>query len=136
LLDAWWQLNCELELERAPVVRIEPRIAHDRFYQFLERTWMAQQLPLAALLFVCGDWAFVFWGVCARITAAAFGHRAIGHLAHNHGELVREIRGAAVQGRNVRFASLLTMGECWHNNHLFRVHASGGGRSWPACYSA
>ena len=21
------------------------------------------------------------------------------------------------QGRNVRFASLLTMGECWHNNH-------------------
>jgi fatty-acid desaturase len=24
---------------------------------------------------------------------------------------------AAVQGRNVRMASLLTMGECWHNNH-------------------
>jgi stearoyl-CoA desaturase (delta-9 desaturase) len=22
-----------------------------------------------------------------------------------------------VQGRNVRFTSLLTMGECWHNNH-------------------
>jgi stearoyl-CoA desaturase (delta-9 desaturase) len=78
---------------------------------------MAQQLPLAALLFVCGGWAFVFWGVCARITAAVFGHWAIGHLAHNHGQLVREIRGAAVQGRNVRFASLLTMGECWHNNH-------------------
>ena len=31
--------------------------------------------------------------------------------------MVREIRGAAVQGRNVRFVSLLTMGECWHNNH-------------------
>ncbi len=78
---------------------------------------MAQQLPLAALLFACGGWAFVFWGVCARVTAAVFGHWLIGHLAHNHGELVREIRGAAVQGRNVRFASLLTMGECWHNNH-------------------
>lgn len=22
-----------------------------------------------------------------------------------------------MQGRNVRFTSLLTMGECWHNNH-------------------
>jgi stearoyl-CoA desaturase (delta-9 desaturase) len=22
-----------------------------------------------------------------------------------------------VQGRNIRFTSLLTMGECWHNNH-------------------
>lgn len=41
----------------------------------------------------------------------------IGYLAHNHGDLVREVRGAAVQGRNVRFVSLLTMGECWHNNH-------------------
>ena len=59
----------------------------------------------------------MFWGVCARVTAGVFGHWLIGHLAHNHGELVREIRGAAVQGRNVRFASLLTMGECWHNNH-------------------
>ncbi|HUQ53899.1 MAG TPA: hypothetical protein VM692_16850, partial [Gammaproteobacteria bacterium] len=34
-----------------------------------------------------------------------------------HGEVVREVQGAAVQGRNVRFVSLLTMGECWHNNH-------------------
>jgi len=39
------------------------------------------------------------------------------YLAHNHGEMPREIRGAAVQGHNVRLASLVTMGECWHNNH-------------------
>ena len=31
--------------------------------------------------------------------------------------LPREVRGAAVQGRNVRWTSLLTMGESWHNNH-------------------
>lgn len=28
-----------------------------------------------------------------------------------------EVRGAAVQGKNIRWVSLLTMGECWHNNH-------------------
>jgi fatty-acid desaturase len=41
------------------------------------------------------------------------------HLAqaHNHGEMHYEVRGAAVQGRNIRLTSLLTMGECWHNNH-------------------
>lgn len=115
--DAWWQLNCELVLERAPAIRIEPRIAEDRFYRFLERTWMAQQLPGALLLYTAGGWAFVWWGVCARVTTGVFGHWVIGHLAHNHGEIVREVRGAAVQGRNVRFTSLLTMGECWHNNH-------------------
>jgi stearoyl-CoA desaturase (delta-9 desaturase) len=27
------------------------------------------------------------------------------------------VSGAAVQGRNIHLVSLLTMGECWHNNH-------------------
>lgn len=116
-VDAWWQLNCQLVLDRPPIVRIEPRIARDRFFMFLERTWMAQQLPGALLLYVVGGWAFVWWGLCARVTAGVFGHWLIGYLAHNHGEIEMEVRGAAVQGHNVRFTSLLTMGECWHNNH-------------------
>jgi len=117
LVDAWWQLNCELVLLDPPTIRIEPRISDDRFYQFLERTWMAQQLPLAFLLYAVGGWGYVWWAVCARVTAGVFGHWLIGHLAHNHGAVRREVRGAAVQGHNVRFTSLLTMGECWHNNH-------------------
>jgi hypothetical protein len=117
LLDAWWQLNCELVLDCPPVVRIEPRIASDRFFVFLERTWMAQHVPVAIALYALGGWGFVYWGLCARVASCVFGHWLIGHLAHNHGGVVREVRGAAVQGRNVRFVSLLTMGECWHNNH-------------------
>jgi fatty-acid desaturase len=115
--DAWWQLNCDLVLEAPPSIRIESRISRDKFYRFLERTWMAQQLPWGVLFYAWGGWGFVFWGVCARVTAGVFGHWLIGYFAHNHGGLVREVRGAAVQGRNIRFTSLLTMGECWHNNH-------------------
>jgi fatty-acid desaturase len=116
-VDAVWQLLCELELQDAPVVRIEARLHGDRFYRFLERTWVAQQIPPALLLYVLGGWGFVCWGVCARVTAGVFGHWLIGYLAHNHGATPREVRGAAVQGRNVRFTSLITMGEGWHNNH-------------------
>lgn len=116
-MDAWWQLHCELRLRNPPRLRLERRIADDRVFQFLERTWMLQHLPPAVLLYVLGGWAFVFWGVCARVTAGVFGHWLIGYLAHNHGELHHVVRGAAVQGRNVRFVSLLTMGEGWHNNH-------------------
>ena len=116
-VDAWWQLHCELVLDRPPPIHIEAKIAGNRFYRFLERTWMAQQLPPALLLYGVGGWGFVWWGVCARIVAAVFGHWLIGYLAHNHGTIVREVRGAAVQGRNVPLVSLLTMGECWHNNH-------------------
>ncbi|HEU5135998.1 MAG TPA: acyl-CoA desaturase [Steroidobacteraceae bacterium] len=116
-IDAWWQLCCELRLVHAPEIRVETRVAGDRFYGWLERTWMAQHIPWAILFYWWGGWAFVCWGVCARVTAGVFGHWIIGYLAHNHGDMERVVVGAAVQGRNVRFTSLLTMGECWHNNH-------------------
>ena len=117
LRDAWWQLHCDLHLLQAPRIEIEAAIAGSRFYQFMERTWMLQQLPVAILFYLWGGWAFVFWGVCARVSAGVLGHWLIGYFAHNHGGLPFPIAGAAVQGRNIRFVSLLTMGESWHNNH-------------------
>lgn len=117
LLDAWWQLHCELRLVNPPDIRVEPRIAADPVYLFLQRTWMAQQLPWALLFFAIGGWAWVFWGVCARVTAGVLGHWLIGHFAHRHGAQTHVVEGACVQGFNVPFAALLTMGECWHNNH-------------------
>ncbi|MGN8083956.1 acyl-CoA desaturase [Variovorax sp. 22077] len=115
--DAWWQLHCDLHLAHPPGIRIEPFVANDRFLYWLERTWMLQQLPIAVLFHLWGGWAFVFWGVCARVTAGVLGHWLIGWFAHNHGEMNYEVRGAAVQGRNIPWTSLLTMGESWHNNH-------------------
>ncbi|MEH6436966.1 acyl-CoA desaturase [Massilia sp. DD77] len=117
LLDGWWQLHCELQLDAPPALPVRASVANDRFYRFLERSWMLQQLPPALLLYLAGGWAFVIWGVCARIAAGVTGHWLIGWFAHNHGGMHHAVDGAAVQGRNVRFAALLTMGESWHNNH-------------------
>jgi fatty-acid desaturase len=115
--DAWWQLCCELHLAHPPEIQIDPRVAKDRFFVWLERTWMLQQLPPALLLYWLGGWAYVYWGVCARVTAGVLGHWLIGYFAHNHGDMNYEVQEAAVQGRNIRWTSLLTMGESWHNNH-------------------
>jgi len=115
--DAWWQLHCELTLSNPPPIRVEEAIASNRFYRLLERTWMWQQLPIAVIFHAWGGWSFVVYGVCARVTAGIFGHWLIGYFAHNHGPMHHEVRGAAVQGHNVPWTSLLTMGECWHNNH-------------------
>ena len=57
------------------------------------------------------------WGICARVSVSIFGHWLIGYFAHNQGERDWHVEGAAIQGHNVRFAGLITMGECWHNNH-------------------
>jgi len=117
LIDAFWQLHCELRLDHPPVLHMEPRIARDRFYRFIERTWMLQQLPLALLLYWWGGWAYVVWGGCARVAACVTGHWLVGHIAHNTGGRSHHVEGAGVQGYNVRIAGLISMGEAWHNNH-------------------
>lgn len=115
--DGWRQLHCDLALDDPPVLPLPESVSQDRFYRFLEWTWMLQQIPPALLLYALGGWPFVIWGVCARITAGVTGHWLIGYFAHNHGGMHQVVDGAAVQGHNVKFASLLTMGESWHNNH-------------------
>jgi fatty-acid desaturase len=115
--DAWWQMHCRLELARAPKFRPEPRLAKDRFYAFVERSWMWQQLPWALLLFAIGGIGWVVWGICVRVAVCVTGHWLVGHFAHRQGQQTWIIEGAAAQGYNIRLAAFISMGENWHNNH-------------------
>ncbi len=115
--DAWWQLHCELVLAHPPLFRPEPRLAADRFYAVVERSWMAQQLPWALLFLAVGGWGWVVWGVAARVAVCVTGHWLVGHYAHREGGQTWVVEGAAAQGYNVKLAGLISFGESWHNNH-------------------
>jgi fatty-acid desaturase len=117
LQDAWWQLHCELKLDHPPQFVLEPRIAHNRVYAWMERTWMLQQLPWAMLFFAIGGWSWVVWGICARVAVSVTGHWLVGHYAHREGGQSWVVDGAGVQGYNITIAGLISMGESWHNNH-------------------
>jgi sn-1 stearoyl-lipid 9-desaturase len=119
-VDAWWQLHCKIALAHPPVFAPEARIATSKFYILLERTWMLQQLPIAIALYLAGGWAWVVWGVCARVATCVTGHWLVGHFAHRQGHQTYLVDDAGVQGHNIRLGGLgglITMGECWHNNH-------------------
>jgi fatty-acid desaturase len=116
-VDAWWQMHCEIALDSAPKFHPEPEISENRFYRFLDRTDMLQQLPWAVLFLAAGGVGWAVWGVCARIAVSVTGHWLVGYFAHNHGERRWHVDGAGVQGFNVPFTSIITFGECWHNNH-------------------
>lgn len=116
LTDAWWQMHCRLELERPPAFDLG-RFQRDRFYRFLERTWMLQQLPIAGLLWLAGGWSFVVWGVCVRISVSIIGHWFVGRLAHTQGPQSWRVPASGVQAHDVPWAAIPTMGEAWHNNH-------------------
>lgn len=115
--DLWWQLFCSIKLENSPELALEAEIAGDEVYIWMERTWMLQQLPWALLFYAIGGWGWVFWGICSRVSVSVLGHWMIGYFAHNTGSRSWHVSGAAVQGYNVPWCALLTMGESWHNNH-------------------
>ena len=46
LKDGFWQLHCDLRLDNPPELEVEPQVASDPFYIWLERYWMAQQIAL------------------------------------------------------------------------------------------
>jgi fatty-acid desaturase len=115
--DAWWQMHCVVDLDRPPRFVIEPEIADDRYYQFLEKYWMLQQLPWAILFYMAGGLPWVIWGIPLRVTASLTGHWLIGHFAHRRGQQGWVVDDVCVQGYNIPYASLITFGESLHGNH-------------------
>lgn len=122
--DAWWQLHCRFALISPPRFEIEEHAARDPFYRFLEQTWMAQQIPLAVLLWAGGGWSWVFWGVSLRVFVSLTGHWAVGHCAHKKGHQGWHVVGLPVQGYNLPWLSLITFGENWHGNHHAFPHSA------------
>ena len=115
--DWFWLLNCDIRLDYPPTIRYEARIADDRFYHLLEKTRFLQQIPWAVLFYLMFGWGGVFWGICMRVSICTTGHWLMGYFAHRWGQRQWDVVGAGVQGYNVPGFGLLTMGECWHNNH-------------------
>jgi len=117
LRDAWWQMHCRLDLAHPPLFQLEPRLRDDKVLHFLERTWMAQQLPWALLFFGAGGLPWLIWGVPVRIAVGVTGHWLVGHITHRGGPQGWSVEGVAVQGHDLPAAALITFGEAWHGNH-------------------
>jgi stearoyl-CoA desaturase (delta-9 desaturase) len=122
--DAFWQMCCAFELKNPPKFVIEPHIHTNPVYRIIERTWMAQQIPLALILYIFGGWAWVLWGCCLRIIVSVVGHWMVGHFAHHKGEQDWLIEGLPVQGYNLPKLGLITFGESWHGNHHAFPHSA------------
>ncbi len=140
LTDWIWQIHCDIELHYPPAVRYESRIAENEFYQWLEQTWMLQQLPWAIAFYYFGGWSWLFWGIYVRIAVSVTAHWLIGYLTHHKSDLFDPSRleqarwehtdgyrssrtplnlekVSSFQCRNLPWLSLITMGESLQSNH-------------------
>lgn len=117
LPDLAWNLFCRFEFTHPPRFVIEPAIADDGFYRFLDRTWRWHQIVLAVPLYLAGGMPFLVWGIYVRVALSVAGHWTITYFCHNPGPGKWRVNGAAVQASNMPGLGWITFGECWHNNH-------------------
>jgi sn-1 stearoyl-lipid 9-desaturase len=117
LIDGLFYLHGKLELDNPPTFMPGRGIGDDPFYRFLDRTWMLHQLPLGALLYVCGGLDWIVWGIFVRVAACTTMHWAISYFAHTSGPSDWTVDGAVIQAHNVPLLAIPTMGESWHANH-------------------
>ncbi len=117
LKDFWWTHHYRLVLDNPPEFDPGTEIANDRFYNFLQNTWMLQQVPLALIFYAVGGWPWIVWGVIVRVALGVHMHWFVGYLCHQDGNKDWEVDSAAVQASNFPIAGLPSMGEAYHNNH-------------------
>jgi sn-1 stearoyl-lipid 9-desaturase len=117
LADGFYYLNFRLVFDSPPAFDPGAGISDDRFYLFLQRTWMLHQLPVAVVLYCVGGWPWVVWGVVVRVATCFTMHWYIAHVAHRRGPQDWYVDDAAVQGHNIGWLAIPTMGESWHSNH-------------------
>ena len=86
----------------------------DTYYLWLDKWFLALQLPLGLLLYKLGGWSYVLWGIFLRLSVVYQVTWLVNSLAHTSGSRPYETTD---NSHNNGIVALLTFGEGWHNNH-------------------
>ena len=118
--DWFWQTHCTLHLTYPPIFRHEPQTARNGFYQWLQQTWILQQLPWAAAFYYFGGWSWVFWGIYVRVAVSVTLQWLWENLTNSYFGEPKWMMGEIKYNNpfhNSPLLGLLTFGECWQSNH-------------------
>lgn len=115
--DGLLYLHGRLKLKNPPGTDVGSEILSDPWYRFFDRTWMLHQIPIAGALYLLGGWPYVAWGVFVRVATCTTMHWYVSHMAHTRGPQDWTVDDAVIQGHNLPWLAVPTMGESWHCNH-------------------
>ena len=102
-------------------------LARDPYYRWLDRNFLPLQIPVGILLYLCGGWSFVIYGVFLRAVVLWHSTWLINSATHLYGYRNFEVED---NSRNLWWAAILTYGEGWHNNHHAHPNVAPAGRHW------
>ena len=132
----WWS-HMGWMLFTTPAMAAVPQFTrdlhNDPWLRFLDRWFLALQLPLAMALYLLGEhlgvggWSLVLWGIPLRLVAVYHVTWLVNSATHAWG-----YRSFATddESRNCWWVALLSFGEGWHNNHHAVPFSARQGLRW------
>jgi len=120
-----WMFN---DIPAMPAVpRLTGDLARDPYHRWLNKWFLALQLPLGLFLFWigtvtgAGGWALVLWGIPLRLVIVYHLTWLVNSATHCWGGTPHE---SGDRSRNNAWVAALTFGEGWHNNHHAFPHSA------------
>jgi sn-2 palmitoyl-lipid 9-desaturase len=113
--------------DEAKNLRLAPDLAKSAYYRWLDRYFLLLQIPLAVVLYACGGWSFVVYGILVRSVVLWHSTWLINSANHMVGYRSHQTTD---NSRNLWWVALLTYGEGWHNNHHAEPNVAPAGRTW------
>ncbi|PKI48492.1 hypothetical protein CRG98_031114 [Punica granatum] len=97
------------------------------FYRFVQSTYIAHPIALAALLYALGGFPFLVWGMGVRTTWVYHITWLVNSACHVWGKQAWNTNDLS---RNNWWVALLSFGEGWHNNHHAFEYSARHGLEW------
>lgn len=107
--------------------KFAPDLNRDPYYRWLDRYFLALQIPFGILLYLLGGWSVAFYGVIVRAVLLWHSTWLINSATHMMGYRSHESED---NSRNLWWAAILTYGEGWHNNHHAYPNVAKAGWKW------
>jgi len=123
----WLYKPNDAMLSPAEQLRLAPDLAGDRFYQFLEKTYLLWTIVLGVVLFLIGGWSWLIWGLFVRIVLTYHITWLVNSAAHHSG--YQSFR-TGDKSTNNWLVAFLAWGEGWHNNHHAFPFSARHGLRW------
>jgi stearoyl-CoA desaturase (delta-9 desaturase) len=114
-------------LSKEEQLRLAPDLAKDKFYVFLENTYLLWQIALGIVLFAFGGWSWVIYGIFVRCVFTYHITWLVNSAAHHAG--YQSFR-TGDKSTNNWWVAILAWGEGWHNNHHAFPFSARHGMRW------
>jgi stearoyl-CoA desaturase (delta-9 desaturase) len=123
----WLYRPNDAMLSTAEQLRLAPDLAGDRFYRFLDKTYLLWTILLGVALLAIGGWSWLIWGVFVRIVITYHITWLVNSAAHHSGYQSFKTGDKSMNNWVVAF---LAWGEGWHNNHHAFPFSARHGLRW------